>query len=166
MTDLTPRPCRSPHELERGRFSPRTLHEKMMLEAELVVRHNWTDVAVHDRDKLKSVPIGSCCYWVIGQMGSYLTPAYCELVHRERWSAGNHSDLAPIQFLVARWLDQAYIFRDCKEWKRLHDPYRDKRSYLVIKTDEVNGEIIPIDLEELMDMCVYKKFPTAVRVDT
>jgi len=38
------------HEAERQQVRPRTLHEKMMLEAEPIIQHNWTDVAIHDKD--------------------------------------------------------------------------------------------------------------------
>jgi hypothetical protein len=145
------------HEVERQQVRPRTLHEKMMLEAEPIIQHNWTDVAIHDKDKLKSIPVGCYCYWIVGQMGSYLTPAYCKTSDRHKWLSGPNAKIAPIQMLFSRWYGEAYKFQCNASFQQLFNAGRDKHCYLIVKTDTKNGEIIPITYRELAEMATYGK---------
>lgn len=145
------------HEMERQQLIGKTLHEKMMLEAESIIQHNWTDVAIHDKMKLKSIPVGSYCYWIVGEMGSYLTPAYCKLSERSKWAKGGTASAAPIQAYVIRWHGNASRFGANKDWRRNHDPVRDKHCYLIRKTSPDQGEIVPIEYEDLANMCVYHR---------
>jgi len=145
------------HELERRRLTPRTLHEKMMVEAEPIIQHNWTDVAIHDKAKLQKIPVGQYCYWIVGQMGSYLSPAFCNIDERHRWTTSPIATLSPVQLLFARWHGQAYRFQDSVAWGRVHDPVIDKHCYLIVKTDSTRGEVTPITYKELADMVVYGK---------
>lgn len=150
------------HELERTQARPKTLHEQMMLEAEPLMQHNWTDVAIHDKAKLRSIPTGHYCYWVVTQMGSYLTPAYCRLSDRSKWTRSFEASLAPIQLLVVRWHADVKKFEGSTHWRRMHDPCRDKHCYLVIKTDASNGHVTPITYEELADLAVCKTRTTVI----
>jgi hypothetical protein len=145
------------HEVERQQARPRTLHEKMMLEAEPIIQYNWTDVAIHDKDKLKSIPVGYYCYWIVGQMGSYLTPAYCRISDRHKWLSGPNAKIAPIQMLFSRWYGEAYKFQCNASFQQLFNAGRDKHCYLIVKTDTKNGEIIPITYRELAEMATYGK---------
>lgn len=146
----------SRHELERRKRAPKSLHEMMMLEAEPIIQHNWTDVAIHDKDKLASIPVGNTCIWVVSSMGSFLTPMYCKISERGRWTADACSTIAPIQYLIVRWHKQAHIFGDNRNWAFFHDPVRDRHCYLVTKTDgKGGGRIEKISYKELADMCVY-----------
>jgi hypothetical protein len=147
------------HSLERRQLPPRTLHEKMMLEAEPIIQHNWTDVAVHDRDKLQKIPVGHFCYWVVTQMGSFLTPAYCKVSERSKWLTSDIATISPIQMLISRWHGEALKFQSSKAWRRFHDPVQDKHCYLVVKTDNSHGHVIPITYQELAEMAVCKKIP-------
>lgn len=150
------------HELERRQLPPRTLHEQMMLEAEPIIQHNWTDVAIHDAAKLCSIPSGHVAYWIVGQMGSYLTPAYCSLADRPLWTSGRFASLAPIQLLVARWHGEVHKFRSSDAWSRVHGPISDKRCYIIIKGDSVGGQLIPISYKELADLAVCKTRPMVI----
>jgi len=127
-----------------------------MVAAEPIIQHNWTDVAIHDRDRLKRIPVGHYCYWVVTQMGSYLTPAYCKLNDRARWYKDS---VAAIQLLVIRWHGQAHHFGSSAAWREFHDPVRDKHCFMIVKTDSSNGRVEPMKYKDLADMVVYKKRP-------
>lgn len=144
------------HELERTQSQSKTLHEKMMLEAEPLIQHNWTDVAIHDKAMLRKIPVGHVAYWVVTQMGSYLTPAYCRLSDRQKWTRSRESTVAPIQVRVIRWYAESRKFQDSLSWQWIHDPVRDKHCYLIVKTDATNGHITPITYEELAALALCK----------
>jgi hypothetical protein len=145
------------HSRERSQLPPRTLHEEMMLIAEPLIQYNWTDVAIHDKAALRSLPVGHVAYWVVTQMGSHLTPAYCRLSARSKWTKSSNATIAPIQMLVARWHGEALKFQDSRAWRRFHDPVRDKHCFLVIKTDSTHGRVIPIAYQELAELAVCKQ---------
>lgn len=146
------------HELEKRTIAPRSLHEKMMIEAEPIIRHNWTDVAIHDKNKLKQVPVGHYCAWIVGEMGSYLTPLFCKLSDRNKWCASPSATIAPIQVLVVRWHAQVSMFGNNIAWVERHDPTKDKNCFLVIKTDfNGGGEIIPVSYVELAELATCGK---------
>lgn len=150
----------SHHELERTQGRPTTLHERMMLEAEPIIQHNWTDVAIHDKAKLRSIPTGHYCYWVVTQMGSYLTPAYCRISDRHKWTRSPEASLAPIQMLVVRWHGEAHRFQGSMSWLWMHDPNRDKHCYLIVKADATSGQVIPMTYQELAELAVCGTRPT------
>jgi hypothetical protein len=155
----------SHHSMERQQPVARTLHEQMMLIAEPIIQHNWTDVAIHDRDKLRTLPVGHTAYWIVTQMGSYLSPAYCRLSDRPKWTSGCLASLAPVQVLVARWMGEASKFQGSTPWRRFHDPYRDKHCFLVTKTDAKNGTVVPIPYMELAELAVCKTRPVVEWVE-
>jgi hypothetical protein len=145
------------HELERQRPRARTLHEKMMLEAEPIIQYNWTDVAIHDKNKLQGIPVGCYCYWIVGQMGSYLTPAYCKISERHKWMSGRNAMISTVQMLFSRWYGEAYKFQCNADYQRFYNAGRDKHCYLIVKTDARYGEIIPVTYRELAEMATYGK---------
>jgi hypothetical protein len=161
MDPTTSRAIYCHHSLGRQQATPRTLHEKMMLEAEPIIQHNWTDVAIHDRDKLKTIPVGCYCYWIVGQMGSYLTPAYCKISDRHRWSSGPNATVAPVQMLFSRWHGEAFKFQCNSDFQLSFNAGRDKHCYLIVKTDTKDGEIIPITFRELAKAATYGKIKFA-----
>lgn len=157
MQPVTPGSIYSCREIERQQLTPRTLHEKMMLEAEPIIQHNWTDVAIHDKEKLKTIPIGCYCYWIVGQMGSYLTPAYCKVSDRSKWLSGSDAGIAPVQMLLSRWYGEAYKFQCNNDFQHLFNAGRDKRCFLVVRTDTTQGDIAQITYRELAEMATYGK---------
>lgn len=158
-------PTLTRHEMERTQRPPRSLHERMMLEAEPIIQHNWTDVAIHDKAKLKGIPVGHICYWVVTEMGSFLTPAYCKISERSKWTSDAISSLAPIQILVARRCGQAHKYASSKAWQRVYGFLDYWHCYLVVKTDATNGHLIPIPYLDLADLAVCKTRPMSVEMD-
>lgn len=149
--------CR--HELERRAITPKTLHELMMTIAEPIIQHNWTDVAIHDKAKLKNIPVGHHCIWIVGKMGSYLTPMYCNVSDRSRWTSDFLATISPVQILIVRWYEQTKSFSENSHWNANHDPVQDKHCFFVVKTDSKGaGNVIPVTYKELADMAVYRKF--------
>ena len=62
----------------------KTLHDWMCFEAEDIVLHNWTDVAVHDRKILSKMRYGDTRLWVISELGSIFLPMYCKLYEKQK----------------------------------------------------------------------------------
>lgn len=153
------------HSMERQQPLARTLHEQMMLIAEPIIQHNWLDVAIHDRETLRTLPVGHTAYWIVTQMGSYFSHAYCRLSDRRKWTSGRFASLAPVQVLVARWMGEASKFQGSTPWRRFHDPYRDKHCFLVTKTDATHGTVAPISYMELAELAVCKTHPVVEWVE-
>jgi hypothetical protein len=61
-----------------------TIHEWMCFESESIVKHNWTDIAVHDRKILAKMRPGETRLWIISEMGSTFLPMYCKLYEKQR----------------------------------------------------------------------------------
>jgi hypothetical protein len=142
--------CR--HELARTARQPRTLHERMMVEAEHIIQHNWTDVAIHDRDRLRSAPVDHAFAWMVGSMGSYLTPMYCRLSDRKRWTSSPLATLAPIQIYMTKLHEQFNALGS-----KVMD-LSERSCYLVIKRDSNGGDIIPLDFQEFAGFCTLGKW--------
>lgn len=137
------------HELARVARPARSLHERMMLEAEPYVLHNWTDVAIHDKDRLRNTPVNHALAWMIGETGSYLTPLYCKLSDKSKWQTSPLAFLAPIQIYVAALHEQMLFLGGA----RLAS-FQKRRAYIVIKKDgSPGGSITPVDFDELAAMC-------------
>ena len=54
----------------------------MCYEAESVVKHNWTDVAVHDKKIINKMRPGDTRLWIISELGSNFLPMYCKLYEK------------------------------------------------------------------------------------
>lgn len=158
-------PTLTRHEMERTQRPPRSLHERMMLEAEPIIQHNWTDVAIHDKAKLKGIPVGHVCYWLVSEMGSFLTPAYCKISERSKWANSVFSGFAPIQILVARHCDQAHKYASSKVWQQIYGSTDHWHCYLVIKADATNGHLIPIHYADLIELAFCGNYPASVEMD-
>lgn len=61
-----------------------TLHEWMCYEAESVVKHNFCDIAVHDKKLLNKMRPGDTRLWIISEFGSHFLPMYCKLYEKYR----------------------------------------------------------------------------------
>jgi hypothetical protein len=61
-----------------------TLYEWMIFEAENIVRHNWSDVAVHDQKLLNKMRPGDTRLWIISEFGSHFLPMYCKLYEKQK----------------------------------------------------------------------------------
>lgn len=149
------------HQFEKMRPKKYSLlHDKMIAEAELIVRHNWSDIAIHDGRKLRSIPENHFCAWVIGEFGSYLTPLYCDLDQRAKWEA---SPLAPIQILCMRWLQKENPLTSNSRYMNEVGPFYQK-CFLLRKNDCLGGgDLIPITFSDLMDLSLNGKYWSLIK---
>jgi hypothetical protein len=71
---------------ETIKIEPRnkTLHEQMCFIADEVVRHNFSDVAVHDARILRRMKRGEVRLWIVSELGSQFLPMYCRLTEVAR----------------------------------------------------------------------------------
>lgn len=139
------------HELARVVRPARSLHERMLIEAESIVRHNWTDVAIHDKDRLRVTPVNHALAWMIGETGSHLTPLYCKLSDKSKWQASPLASLAPIQIYITALHEQMLLLGGAQaQLAKLQK----RQAYIVIKRDgSSGGDIISVDFDELASMC-------------
>jgi len=139
----------------RPKLNYKSLHDQMIAEAELTVRHNWSDIAIHDRNRLRNIPIGHYCAWIVSELGSYLTPLWCSISERAKWEA---SPIAPIQVLSARWVNEDDPLTKNKGYLFNSGPYY-QRCYLIRKTDDTGGgDIVPIAFDDLVDLCLLGNY--------
>jgi len=128
------------------------------MEAEHYVRHNWSDIAIHDRRKLNDAPVGHYYAWIVGELGSYFTPLYCDIAARDKWE---RSPMAPIQILCMRWLNKDNPLAENKGYLHNVGPYHQK-CFLICKTDDYGGgSIDSVEFNDLMDLCLlgnYKQY--------
>jgi hypothetical protein len=137
------------HELARIARPARSLHERMLLEAEPYVKHNWTDLAIHDKDRLRVTPVNHALAWMIGETGSYLTPLYCKLSDKSKWQASPLALLAPIQIYITALHEQMLLLRGAQLAK-----FQRRQAYIIVKRNSPSGgDIIPVDFDELASMC-------------
>jgi hypothetical protein len=141
------------HERERLSPTPRNLHELMMLEAEPIIQHNWTDVAIHDKNKLMTVPVGHTCVWIVGSTGSYLSPMYCQISDAAKWQETPNAIFAPIVSLLARWHDEY----NCR-YNLKFNPLDDKHFYLVEKGEDGQGTVTSVEKKSFMRFCMCSEF--------
>lgn len=122
----------------------------MIVEAELILRHNWSDVAIHDRNKLADVPVGHYCAWIVGEFGSYLSPLYCSIDDKKRWEK---DAFAPIQILFMRWLNKENPLFESSDYLFRIGPHT-QNCYIIVKTDsDWGGTITPVDYLDFVDLC-------------
>ena len=90
---------------EQIKIDPRdkTLHEQMCFIADEVVRHNFSDVAVHDARILRRMKQGETRLWIISELGSHFLPMYCKL---NEWRKQEEKEycLSAVEVTVARLL--------------------------------------------------------------
>ena len=67
-----------------------TLHEFLIYEAENVVRHNWSDVAIHDKRIVEKMFPGETRLWIVWELGSLMPAMYCKLTEKESMTKTDH----------------------------------------------------------------------------
>ena len=89
------------------------LHEWMCFESENTVRHNWTDVAIHDRRIIDEMQPGDTRLWVIWELGSLFLPMYCKL--SEKPQLKKNYKLTSVEIHVLRSLrEDQFATTQCK----------------------------------------------------
>lgn len=123
----------------------KTLHERMMLEAEPIVKHNWLDVAIHDKRKLDSSPARCVHVWILNELGSHMIPMYSTLEEKLKIKGTDY------QYLIAT-INHFFVRANFEPLIQL-DEYT---YYILIKgATPASGDIIPISLQSLMDLTSY-----------
>jgi hypothetical protein len=123
----------------------KTLHEQMIYAVEDHIQYNWSDVAIHDKNRLDDAESGEAFAWIVSEFGSYLTPLFC---HVEDES--DEETFAPIQILFFRWLNASPFDKNDAYAKR-YAP-QNSRCFIVIKGDsDYDGVIHSVGYRELMD---------------
>lgn len=67
-----------------------TLQEFLVYEAENVVRHNWSDVAIYDQRIVEKMNPGETRLWIIWELGSLMPAMYCKLTEKESMTKTEH----------------------------------------------------------------------------
>lgn len=142
-------PAREPDWVQ---FEPKTLHDRMMIEAETQIQHNWTDVAIHDKYRLRQIPEDHACLWVVRGEGSNLLPAYCELADADKWKRDQGRGISPLVAFFCMCQDYFAKFR------QRFDPAVNSY-YIVIKgKDDNGGQILPVSFQEIADFVMAGNF--------
>ena len=134
-------------------FEPKTLHERMMIEAETQIQQNWTDVAIHDKRKLRTIPSHHACVWVVRAEGSNLLPTYCKLSEASKWKKDSAARrIHPLLAFLCLCQDYRAKFR--ANFKPESSSY-----YVIIKgKNEKEGQIIPVSFKEIADFAMAGQF--------
>lgn len=139
-------------EPDMAQFTPQTLHDRMIIEAEAQIQHNWADVAIHDKRKLRQIPPDHACIWVVRSEGSNLLPAYCELADASKWIAEHGSKVSPLVAFFCMCQDYFCKFR--QKFNPEINGY-----YVIIKgKSEKDGKIIPVSWKEIADFAMAGDF--------
>ena len=114
----------------------------MMVEAEPVLRHNWLDVALHDKMKIDAAPYDHVYIWIVTEVGSHLIPMYCETKEKLKIEGTQYNYVGhPIYSFVTR--------NNTTPLCNLPD----HSYYFVVKRRTPDGgDIIPIDLDSFIDL--------------
>lgn len=120
-----------------------TLHEWMCFESESVVKHNWTDVAVHDRKILDAMRPGDTRLWIISEFGSQFLPLYCKLYEKRKQEESEY-DFSAIEVIMLRFVKddrlaemQSKIARDGSKFYFITKG-QSKYDHFVVPTDYYN----------------------------
>ena len=83
----------------------KNLHEWMCFTAEDVVKHNWTDVAIHDKKILEKMCPGETRLWAIYELGSAFLPMYCRTYENRHSNATQH-EFAAVEVFMMRFFKE------------------------------------------------------------
>jgi hypothetical protein len=124
-----------------------TLHEWMCFESEEIVKHNWTDVAVHDRKILNSMRPGDTRLWIISEFGSHFLPLYCKLYEKRKQEESEY-DFSAIEIFMLRYVkDNRLAAMQSKI------ALSSTKFYFITKTSsEYNGIVAPASYRDVMDL--------------
>jgi len=80
----------------------------MCFEAENVVKHNWTDVAVHDRKIIEKMRAGDTRLWAVYELGSAFLPMYCRN-HEKTNDQNTQHEFAAVEVFMMRFFKEHAI---------------------------------------------------------
>lgn len=124
---------------------PRGLHDWMMSEAEPVIQHNWTSLALHIRYLLELIPDDHAFAWIVTPEGSRIMPTYCKLSQRDNHiKADENGVISQLQAFIIRCQDYFIKFKS----KPSGNSY-----YFVVKRSIFEVEdVTPSTFDELLDL--------------
>lgn len=124
----------------------------MMVIAEPHIKDNWMDVAVHDKRKIKAIPSGHSCLWVVRPTGSTLLPLYSRLSDAKKLISLLGVEICPAQKYIALCQDHRAKFGHLYNAEESH-------YYIIIKRQvESESEIIELKFEEIVDIVTCGQF--------
>lgn len=124
------------------------MHERMMAEAEPIVKYNWLDVALHDKRKLDKASTGCVFAWILSELGSTMIPMYCMADEKQIIEGTGH------KYLTSR-INTFIISIDKNEVFGLEN----YSFYLVVKGDTPDaGDIIPVDLVSFVEFTAHGRW--------
>jgi hypothetical protein len=124
----------------------KTLHEWMCFEAESILRHNWTDVAVHDRKILNKMRPGETRLWAIYELGSAFLPMYCRLYEKDRNEKSQH-EVSAVEVFMLRFFKEDQI-------GAVEGNYRRSTKFFLITKgcSEYDYAAFPLNLHAVVDL--------------
>jgi len=126
-----------------------TLHEWMCFESENTVRHNWTDVAIHDRRIIDEMQPGDTRLWVIWELGSLFLPMYCKL--SEESQLKEDYKLTSVEIYMLRFFKEDQFAT--AQTRVLMDAKVNCKYYFIIKgTNDYNSLICPTTFHSVVDL--------------
>jgi hypothetical protein len=124
-----------------------TLHERMCFMADDTVRHNLSDVAVHDARILKKMCCGEVRLWIVTEFGTHFLPMSCKV---GEWKKQESKDyvFSSAEVMIARLLridlDGAILNKSL---------FASAKFYMVAKGyDSFSGSITPISFADLTSL--------------
>lgn len=132
---------------DRAVISATSLIDQMMIEAESLLRYNWTDVAIHDKKKIASAPVHQAFLWIVRteEQATTLLPLSAKISDKELCDNENGESLCPLHAFLLRCQAMFINFRQ---------RYRVSANncYIVIKGPKSSGTIEPIEFEHVVDL--------------
>jgi hypothetical protein len=120
----------------------------MMVEAEPIVRHNWLDIALHDKIKIEEASYDHVYVWVVTEIGSHLIPLYCELKQKQKIEGTQYTYISSC---IYDFVTSNNLTRFCR--------LSDHSYYLVVKKRTLNGgDIIPVELKPFIEFISYGRW--------
>ena len=113
----------------------------MMVEAEPIIKHNWLDVALHDKRKIDAAPCDHFFAWILTEIGSHLIPMYSETKEKSKIEGTEYKYITAsvCHFLTKNNLGPLANLGD-------------HSYYFVVKRNTLDGgDIIPVDLLSFVD---------------
>lgn len=137
----------SRQETLRATPKKKTLHEFLVYEAEDIVRHNWSDVALHDKNVIEKMLPGETRLWIIWELGSLFPPMYCKLSEKDAMTKTAYS-FSAVECYMLRFMKegplndaQAKIARDTSKFYFITKGY-----------GNYDYSAVPVDFRLVMDI--------------
>lgn len=119
----------------------------MCFESEEVIKHNWTDVAVHDRKILNKMRPGDTRLWIISEFGSQFLPLYCKLYEKQKQEDCEYS-FSTVEIYMLRFVKDGRLAEAQNKIRR-----KTSKFYFITKGDcNYAGLVSPASYSDVMDL--------------